>query len=234
MDLAAEQGHNSTLKHGVGRTLLPLSVVPYPKRALAQPRGRSPLDAGRWDGVTQQRSASQQRSSAEAPDAQTRSTGISGHPHGAAPSADLPRASEAQTRVGPSGPLRLPVSRGFGEFGSQLGQRSGLQASGRNGTSPPIPRVWFQDSGRHMVAQPEGPPGRFVTFRTTCVCPSEGSTSRAGSIPDLLRCSSGLSRARSPAVARTLPNKVVSSSFPSRAVLCFPRRTRMHGPPAFF
>jgi len=150
VDLAAEQGHNSTLKHGVGCTLLPLSVVPCPKRALAQPRGRSPLPAGRWDGVTQQRSASQQRSSAEAPNAQTRSTGISGR-IGMVQRQALICPGRAQTRVGPSGPLRLPF-RGFGEFGSQLGNRDGLQASGRNGTSPPdpeglVPRFWSPHGG---------------------------------------------------------------------------------------
>ena len=76
VDLAAEQGHNLTLKHDVGCTL-PLSVVSSSKRALAQPRGRSPLAAPRGRCHAAAECASQQRRSAEAPDAQTpqRSTG---------------------------------------------------------------------------------------------------------------------------------------------------------------
>ncbi len=153
MDLAAEQGHNSTLKHGVGCT----TVAPL-RRPLSQARTSAttrPLAARRWplSAGTVSRSSGVHRSSAAAqrPPMHRRAAqafqGI-----GMVQRQALICPGRASPDQGRAKWASAPVLRGFGEFGNQLGQRHGLQASGRNGTSPPdpeglVPRFWSPHGG---------------------------------------------------------------------------------------
>jgi len=165
------------------RFTLPLSVFPYSTRALAQPRGRSPL--GRCHAA--QCIAAQRPQCTGRRTNRNRRTGILRESHAtAAPRADCPgELSQGRTEW---------ALGGFGEFGSSW--KTACKPQARLGQAP-IPRVWFQRN-----CSPHGGsaalPGHLSEEAHSPPPDRKGPQAEpAGSLicPDV---SSGLSRCRSP------------------------------------